>query len=285
MTDHEMLNLARFAVEIELRQKSLAEFEAMVTGSQDEQRWQQLVNHCDELIRTQHHLRELLEKFIWRGVPEALDLAGPLARLRRQQSELQRQAAEEKSELKKLFQKIFMAVVGGLVLLAPMLIMVLHPGLLTALTTTSVFVLVVAIGLALIMKGADEKDIVAATAAYAAVLVVFVGTSATDVTSSGRNGSESSQNATSGATSDARSMGNVKIGMIVLGCVLGTLAAFALIAFVLVMLAKGYPERILLPIPGGRGLRTQWRDEKKANNAGGRSVIKSALSKKRTNEV
>lgn len=55
-----------------------------------------------------------------------------------------------------------------------MLIMTLHESKLTSLVTTSVFVLGVAVILALTVD--DTKDIVGATAAYAAVLVVFVGT-------------------------------------------------------------------------------------------------------------
>ncbi|XMA14588.1 hypothetical protein WAI453_007379 [Rhynchosporium graminicola] len=69
-----------------------------------------------------------------------------------------------------------MAVFGGLALVAPMLIMTLHEGKTTSLVTTSVFVFVVAIILAWRMKDAQAKDIIGATAAYPAVLVVFVGT-------------------------------------------------------------------------------------------------------------
>jgi VIT1/CCC1 family predicted Fe2+/Mn2+ transporter len=69
-----------------------------------------------------------------------------------------------------------MALFGGLALIAPMLIMRLHSTLITQLVTTSVFVLAVGIVLAWYMRDADKKDILASTAAYAAVLVVFVGT-------------------------------------------------------------------------------------------------------------
>lgn len=70
-----------------------------------------------------------------------------------------------------------MALFGGNALVAPMLIMSLHPTKLTQLLTTSFFVLVVGIILAWYMNDADKKDILGATAAYAAVLVVFVGSS------------------------------------------------------------------------------------------------------------
>jgi di/tricarboxylate transporter len=65
---------------------------------------------------------------------------------------------------------------AGLALIAPMLIMTLRPSKHMALVTTSVFVVAVAVLLAWVMEDAQNKDIVAATAAYAAVLVVFVGT-------------------------------------------------------------------------------------------------------------
>ena len=73
--------------------------------------------------------------------------------------------------------RLKMALFGGIALVAPMLIMSLHPTQLTQLLTTSVFVLVVGIILAWYMNDAEKKDILGATAAYAAVLVVFVGSS------------------------------------------------------------------------------------------------------------
>ena len=69
-----------------------------------------------------------------------------------------------------------MALFGGCSLIAPMLIMRLHPTLVTELVTTSVFILAVSIILAWYMRDAHKRDILAATATYAAVLVVFVGT-------------------------------------------------------------------------------------------------------------
>lgn len=73
------------------------------------------------------------------------------------------------------FKRLYMALFGGLILIAPMLIMRLHTDLLTVVLTTSVFVVVVGIILASVMKDAEAKDILGAAAAYAAVLVVFVG--------------------------------------------------------------------------------------------------------------
>ena len=77
---------------------------------------------------------------------------------------------------KEFGSRLRMALFGGLSLIAPMLIMRLHPTLLTELITTSVFIFVVGVILAWYMKDAQKRDILAATASYAAVLVVFVGT-------------------------------------------------------------------------------------------------------------
>jgi len=84
---------------------------------------------------------------------------------------------KQKQEMQKFFLRLKMALFGGLVLVVPMLIMSLHPTLLTQLLTTSLFVLFFSIFLAFEWTHAEEKDIIAATAAYAAVLVVFVGAS------------------------------------------------------------------------------------------------------------
>lgn len=76
-----------------------------------------------------------------------------------------------------LLNRLRMALFGGVVVVAPMLIMTLHRTVLTTLLTTSLFVLAVGLVLAWFMVSAEPKDILTATAAYAAILVVFVGTS------------------------------------------------------------------------------------------------------------
>ncbi|RSL69189.1 hypothetical protein CEP54_002457 [Fusarium duplospermum] len=84
---------------------------------------------------------------------------------------------EEESKARLSFLgRLTMAIFGGAALVVPMLIMSLRPSKLTGLLTTSLFVVGVAVALAWFMKDAAPKDILAATAAYAAVLVVFVGT-------------------------------------------------------------------------------------------------------------
>lgn len=66
-----------------------------------------------------------------------------------------------------------MALIGGLSLISPMLIMVLHKDLLTTLLTTSISVLIFGFILALYLK--SPETVMGVVAAYAAVLVVFVG--------------------------------------------------------------------------------------------------------------
>lgn len=72
-----------------------------------------------------------------------------------------------------------MAIFGGAALIGPMLIMTLHPSRNTSLITVSVATFLFALVLAIIANDSSGKDVLGATAAYAAVLVVFVGTSTT----------------------------------------------------------------------------------------------------------
>ena len=67
------------------------------------------------------------------------------------------------------------ALFGGITLVGPMLLMVLHKDKATDLSTTSVAVFLFAIIVAYFSDAAPET-IVSVVAAYAAVLVVFVGT-------------------------------------------------------------------------------------------------------------
>ena len=72
--------------------------------------------------------------------------------------------------------RIRIALFGGVVVVVPMYIMTLHRTLLTTLLTTSLFVLAIGLVLVWSMDSAKPGDILTATAAYAAVLGVFVGT-------------------------------------------------------------------------------------------------------------
>jgi hypothetical protein len=95
-----------------------------------------------------------------------------------EKAQIDKEKAQVKREKKRFWSNLKMAVFGGSALIVPMLIMTLHQTKLTSLLTTSLFVLAVAAILAVVMKTAEPKDIVGATAGYAAVLVVFIGTGA-----------------------------------------------------------------------------------------------------------
>jgi len=70
-----------------------------------------------------------------------------------------------------------MGAFGGVAVIGPMLLMVLHRDLNTSIITATVATAIFTLVLALTGTNLGGKDILAATAAYAAVLVVFVGTS------------------------------------------------------------------------------------------------------------
>ena len=79
------------------------------------------------------------------------------------------------SSARKRFRRFIVAAVGGIALVGPMLLMSLHPGRTTSLVTTSVAVLLAAVALAFL--GGEPESVLMASAAYAAVLIVFVGAS------------------------------------------------------------------------------------------------------------
>lgn len=66
------------------------------------------------------------------------------------------------------------AVFGGLAFIIPVLIMAIEPSTAKSLVTTSISILFVSIAIAAISKG-SWRDVLGITAAYAAVLIVFVG--------------------------------------------------------------------------------------------------------------
>ena len=86
---------------------------------------------------------------------------------------------EKRSKKTALTERLFMAMFGGVALIAPMLIMTLHPSRNVSLVTTSLATFIFALILAVGATNSAGKDVLAATAAYAAVLVVFVGTNTT----------------------------------------------------------------------------------------------------------
>lgn len=74
---------------------------------------------------------------------------------------------------RRIFMRIGFSAVGGVFLIGPMWITVLHNTLYTGLTSTTAFLTVFGLMAAVYLE--EGKDVFAATAAYAAVLVVFVG--------------------------------------------------------------------------------------------------------------
>lgn len=90
----------------------------------------------------------------------------------------ERQHAEEKKRLERSLEakwkRFWMSIFGGVALIAPMLLMVLHNDRTTALATTSGSVLLFAIIVAVFTEAPPDITI-GAVSAYAAVLVVFVG--------------------------------------------------------------------------------------------------------------
>ncbi|RYP29233.1 hypothetical protein DL767_006832 [Monosporascus sp. MG133] len=91
--------------------------------------------------------------------------------------ELNREIRLEKEREEAFLHRLMMGSFGGLALIIPMLIMALLPGLKTSLITSSVATVCFASLMAQYEDNAAGKDILAAVAAYAAVLVVFVGAS------------------------------------------------------------------------------------------------------------
>ncbi|KAK0659462.1 hypothetical protein QBC41DRAFT_331484 [Cercophora samala] len=75
------------------------------------------------------------------------------------------------------WERLWMGIFGGVAVIGPMILMVLKPDRNTSLITVSVATALFVLVLAIFAKGLAGKDVLAATAAYAAVLVVFVGTS------------------------------------------------------------------------------------------------------------
>ena len=73
--------------------------------------------------------------------------------------------------------RLMMALFGGIALIVPTVIMAKNESINTSLITTSVATVLFAFILAFGATDSTGKDVLPATAAYTAVLVVFVGTS------------------------------------------------------------------------------------------------------------
>lgn len=91
--------------------------------------------------------------------------------------ELDKQGRLRREEKEALTRRILMGILGGIALICPVLVMVLYPSRNTNLVTVSVATIVFAFLLAVGASDGTGQDVLAATAAYTAVLVVFFGTS------------------------------------------------------------------------------------------------------------
>lgn len=81
-------------------------------------------------------------------------------------------------ERRKAFtSRLIMALFGGIALIVPTVIMAKNQGINFSLITTAIATVLFALILALGATDSTGKDVLGATAAYAAVLVVFIGTS------------------------------------------------------------------------------------------------------------
>jgi uncharacterized membrane protein YfcA len=70
--------------------------------------------------------------------------------------------------------RLMAALLGSAALVVPMLIMAIHPSQTKSIVTSSCFILVFSVVAALVATG-SPAEVLAMTAAYSAVLVVFVG--------------------------------------------------------------------------------------------------------------
>ncbi|PVI05725.1 hypothetical protein DM02DRAFT_70543 [Periconia macrospinosa] len=84
-----------------------------------------------------------------------------------------RRQVKAKEKLQNFFARLTLGVIGGAFLVGPMWLMVLHDTKITKLVSTTVFVF--AFGILMSWRLNDSFGVLSATAAYAAVLVVFVG--------------------------------------------------------------------------------------------------------------
>ncbi|KAJ8128174.1 hypothetical protein O1611_g5462 [Lasiodiplodia mahajangana] len=87
----------------------------------------------------------------------------------------QRNRVNRARDLKELSLRFSMSIVGGVALIGPVLLMVLHKTIVTDLVTTSVAVVVVS-ALLTVFSSATPEMLLNTITAYTAVLVVFVGT-------------------------------------------------------------------------------------------------------------
>jgi len=83
-----------------------------------------------------------------------------------------------KTERRKAFtSRLAMALFGGITLIVPIVIVAKNQGANFSFITTAIATVLFALMLALAATGSTDKGVLSATAAYAAVSVVFIGPS------------------------------------------------------------------------------------------------------------
>lgn len=91
--------------------------------------------------------------------------------------ELDRGRLSKRHVWERVKSRLHMAVLGGADLIIPVVIMTLKPTLVGNLVTAAVSTVIFAVIMVGFATDASGKDVLASTAAYAAVMVVFIGTS------------------------------------------------------------------------------------------------------------
>ncbi|KAI1747489.1 hypothetical protein F4782DRAFT_520881 [Xylaria castorea] len=91
--------------------------------------------------------------------------------------ELDRGRLLERNLLDRIRSRFHMALFGGVALIAPVILMTLKPTLTVDLVTASVSTALFSLAMVIFAPDMSGKDVLTSTAAYAAVMVVFIGTS------------------------------------------------------------------------------------------------------------
>lgn len=91
--------------------------------------------------------------------------------------ELDRKRLEKRQLLAAFKLRFHMALIGGTALIVPVVLMAIYSNLHTQLIITSVATVLFAVVVVVLGTDSSGKDVLASTAAYTAVLVVFVGAS------------------------------------------------------------------------------------------------------------
>jgi hypothetical protein len=123
------------------------------------------------IVQSRDSVREYLRK----SLPNRLSWTDSERRARRADYAAGK-APEVYSPFLDSLARFIIGMLGGCALIVPMLLMMLNPSLNKSLIVVSLALVLFALAMSLVFQ-TDNKDTITATATYAAVLVVFVGTS------------------------------------------------------------------------------------------------------------